>query len=210
MSKVIADNVNVRDGPSTKANSVAKYNKGEIITSGDLLIENEGRIWLRYKGGSGNQRYICAINNNGQVYVDVASGIPGPRSLSKNNNNNSGQTSNNSVTGIGTIPKQGQFSDNRIKKWGCCFLCTCVKGGLTTKEQCEACFEWGINSGKLRSNDCYVNCNKEEWAKQIAEKYGTTYHSDYTFQKNSHHFWLTQNGVEIFNSAGLGWRGRTD
>ena len=90
MSKVIANNVNVRDGPSTSANSVAKYSKGEIINSGNLLIENEGRIWLRYKGSSGNQRYICAINNNGEVYVDVASGIPGPRSLNQGSGSSSG------------------------------------------------------------------------------------------------------------------------
>ena len=41
-------------------------------------------------------------------------------------------------------------------------------------------------------------------AKDIAARFGTTtYHSDYVFKKNSHHFWLTQNGVGIINSAGL-------
>ena len=210
MSTILVTKLQIREGPSTSSNSVGEYNKGEKINSGDLLIENEGRIWLRYKGSSGNQRYVCAVNNDGSKYIDVASNIPGPRSLNQGNKVVKKQPTGNSGTGINGIPKQSQFSDERIRKWGCCFLCTCVKGGLTTKEECEKCFNWGINSKKLRSSDCYVNCNKEEWAKEIAKQYGTTYHSDYTFQKNSHHFWLTQNGVEIFNSAGIGWRVRTD
>ena len=80
------------------------------------------------------------------------------------------------------------------------------------------CFDWGIKSGKLEY-DCYVRYNKEQWAKEIAQKYGTQwakeiaqkygtqYHEDYCFQNNKHHFWLTQNGIEIFNSSGIGWRG---
>ena len=114
-----------------------------------------------------------------------------------------------SLTSVPGIPIQNDFPDSRIRNFGCCFLCTCVKGGLTTLEQCMDCFNWGINSGKLRSSDCYVNTNKENWAKEISERYGTQYHGDYCFQKNSHHFWLTQNGIEIFNSAGIGWRGAT-
>ena len=206
MSKIIASKLQIREGPSTNTKSVGEYNVGEVINSGMLLIENEGRIWLKYKGSSGNDRYVCAIDKDGSEFIKVASNVPGPRKLGGSGNRSSG---GNSVTGVPGIPKQSQFDDVIIRKWGCCFLCTCVKGGLTTKAECEKCFDWGISSGKLRKSDCYVNCNKEQWAKDIAEKYGTTYHSDYTFQKNSHHFWLTQNGVEIFNSAGLGWRGST-
>ena len=113
----------------------------------------------------------------------------------------------NGETGIEGIPKQSQFPDHRIKNWGGCFLCTCVKGGLTTFDQIMNCFNWGINSGKLRSSDCYVNYNKESGAREISSRYGTPYHGDYCFQKNSNHFWLTQNGREIFNSSGIGWRG---
>ena len=207
MSKVLVNRLNVREGPSTNSKSVAHYEAGDIIKSGNLLIENEGRIWLRYRGNSGNDRYVCAINNDGSVYIEVASNVPGPRNLGNSVSNN--PRPNNSETGVPGIPKQSQFNDYRIKNWGCCFLCTCVKGGLTTREQCENCFNWGLSTNKLSSKNCYVNCDKEQWAKDIANRYGTTYHGDYIFNKNSHHFWLTQNGVEIFNSAGLGWRGST-
>jgi len=208
MSKVLVSNLNVRAEPSINSEVLDHYDKNQMINSGESLIENEGRIWLKYTGGSGKKRYVCAYDKDGTKFVDVPSNIPGPRPGKASKSNNSSLT--NSGTGISGIPKQSQFDDDRIKKWGCCFLCTCVKGGLTTKEECMKCFNWGLNSGKLRSSDCFVNCNKEDWAKEISETYGTTYHSDYTFNKNSHHFWLTQNNVEIFNSAGLGWRGKTD
>ena len=109
------------------------------------------------------------------------------------------------TTGLPGIPKQNYFPDHRIQKWGCVFLCTCVKGGLTTFGQCMICFQWGMTTGKLRSNDCYVN-DKEQWAREISSRYGTPYHSDYIFQRNSQHYWLIQNGKEIYNSKGIGWR----
>ena len=165
-------------------------------------MENEGRIWLRYRSNSGNDRYICAINNDGSVYIEVASNVPGPRNLGNFVSNNS--RPNNSLTGVPGIPKQSQF-DYRIKNWGSCFLCTCVKGGLTSKLQCENCFNWGLSTNKIR-NDCYINCDKEQWAKDIAIKYGTTYHGDYIYNNNSYNFYLNQNGVEIFNPAGIGWK----
>ena len=99
---------------------------------------------------------------------------------------------------INELPKLYNFDDERIKRWGDCFLCTCIKGGLTTYSQCNDCFNWGMNTGKLRRSDCYIQCNKEEWAREISQKYGTPYHGDYIFQK-SRHFWLTQDGKEIYN-----------
>ena len=198
MSRVLVNHLNVRTGPSTSAQKVAYYDKGQIINSGDQLIPNEGRTWLRYTGGSGNKRYVCVIDTDGSKYVDVpphiGGGVPPPPP----------PPPSNSETGIPGIPKQSQFPDHRIRNWGCCFLCTCVKGGLTTKDQCMDCFNWGLNSGKLRSSDCYVSCNKENWAREISQRYGTPYHGDYCYQKGPHHFWLTQNGREIFNSSGIG------
>ena len=64
------------------------------------------------------------------------------------------------------------------------------------------CFKWGLESGKLRNSDCYIACNKEQWAKEISSKYDTTYHEDYVFQKSLHGFWLTQNGKQVFNPQG--------
>ena len=166
-----------------------------MINSGNAIILNEGREWLRYKGSSGNQRYVCAKNNDGSKYVDYPPNLP--------------RIPWQSETGIPGIPKQCHFPDSRIQKWGCCFLCTCVKGGLTTMDQCMQTFQLGLNEGKLRQSDCYVQFNKEEWAPLIAQRFGTQYHPDYIFQTNSRrsHFWLTQNGREIFNSNGIGWHG---
>ena len=200
MSKVLVNGLNVRAGPSTSSAKVAHYDAGDIINSGDLLMENEGRIWLRYTGASGNHRYVCARNNDGALYVQPASHIAWPVPIPV-------PIPVPDPVPVPNLPRQTEFPDNRIKRWGCCFLCTCVKGGLTNFNQCMDCFNWGMNSGKLRSSDCYVSCNKEAWAREISQRFGTPYHGDYVFQKNSHHFWLVQNGVEIFNSMGIGWRG---
>ena len=208
MSRVLVNHLNVRTGPSTSSEKVAYYDAGQIINSGDLLIASDGRIWLRYTGGSGNKRFVCAVNNDGTQYVDVPGHIPGPRKPEpeqKKDEPHNPIPIPSGVTGVPGIPKQTAFPVNCIQKYGCCFLCTCVKGGLTTYDQCMDCFNWGRNSGKLR-DDCYVSCNKENWAREISSRYGTPYHGDYCFQKNNHHFWLTQNGREIFNSSGLGYR----
>jgi len=190
MSRVLVNGLNVRAGPSTGSQQVAQYNANQMINSGDAIILNEGRKWLRYTGSSGNQRYVCAINNDGSRYVDYPKDLPEiPYEIK--------------------IPLQTQFPDYRIKKWGCCFLCTCVKGGLTTMDQCMQVFQLGLAEGKLRQSDCYVQFNKEEWAPLIAQRFGTPYHADYIFQTNNKHshFWLTQNGREIYNSLGIGYHG---
>ena len=202
MSRVLVNSLNVRAGPSTSTQKVAHYDAGQVINSGDLIIQNEGKYWLRYTGGSGNKRYVC-MWDNGNFYVDVPSHVPGPRPIPIPTPI---PVPGPFPTGIPGIPKQKQFPDQRIRNWGCCFLCTCVKGGLTSQAQCMDCFNWGMSSGKLRNNDCFVLYNKENWAREISQRYGTPYHGDYCFQKNNHHFWLTQNGREIFNSEGIGWR----
>ena len=194
MSRVLVNNLCIRKGPSTNAEKIPNkyYNAGEIINSGEALIKNDDRTWLKYTSSTGEKRYICAIDKDGTKFIEVPINI---------------QSTSNGETGVKDIPRQKHFPDERIQKEGCCFLCTCVKGGLITYEQCVDCFNWGMNSGKLRKKDCFVLCEKEDWAKEISEKYKTTYHGDYLFQNNGKHFWLTKNGVEIFNSGGIGWRG---
>ena len=78
MSRVLVNSLNVRTGPSTNTQKVAHYDAGQTIASGNLIIQNEGRYWLRYTGGSGNQRFVC-MWENGQYFVDVPRGVPGPR-----------------------------------------------------------------------------------------------------------------------------------
>ena len=189
MSIVLVDSLNVRETPSTSLEPLAQYKAFQTIKSGDELIENEGRLWLKYTGKSGYERYVCVEDIDGSIYVDV------------------NFDSTNYGTGIGGFPKQKQFPVGIIKSGGCCFLCTCVKGGLTTIAECMLCFYWGINTGRIDvNNNCYVSYPKEIWAKEISQKFKTPYHGDYQFQNNGRHFWLARNGREIFNSAGLGYR----
>ena len=74
-------NVKVRTGPSTTSSSVATYNAGETVRY-DNIVKNEGRTWITYIGGSGNRRYCCAIDTNGEQYIDLGNNGGG-------NNNNS-------------------------------------------------------------------------------------------------------------------------
>ena len=92
--------------------------------------------------------------------------------------------------------------EKELKKWVDVFYVHTLKVDKQHKMDVKIAL-YGDRSGKLRSSNCFVNCDKEKLAKDIAARFGTTtYHSDYVFKKNSHHFWLTQNGVGIINSAG--------
>lgn len=203
MSKVLVNGLKVRTGPSTNTQAVAHYDTGNVINSGDLLILNEGRIWLRYTGGSGNKRYVCYKDNNGSQYVDVPPHIPGPRDVNEPTPIRVPQPSGE--TGVSGIPKQRYFPNQNIRNWGCCFLSACVKGGLTDMNRCLDCYNWALHSNRIRS-DCWINNDKNVFAREISQRYGTPFHEDYIFQANGNrsHFWLTQGGREIFNSDGIG------
>ena len=72
MSKVLVNKLIVRAAPSNTSEEIAQYNAGDIIHSGDSLIENEEGIWLRYTGQSGNKRYVMVYDKDNAQYVDVA------------------------------------------------------------------------------------------------------------------------------------------
>ena len=211
MATVLVDGLKVRAEPTVNSEEIAKYYKGDRILTGDLLILNDNKYWLRYTGKSGNKRYVCMFNQNDKdnpLYICLDKDVSFYWEYNEDDDEEEDQDDDEEDygTGIKGIPKQKDFPYPNIRKYGCCFLCTCVKGGLTTFNQCMSCYNWGINSGRLRS-DCYVKCDKEQWAIDISERYGTQYHGDYCFTKRFNHFFLTKNGREIFNSAGLGWRG---
>ena len=65
--------VKVRSGPSTSSDVVEKYNAGETVRF-DRTVENEGRLWISYIGRSGNRRYCCARDVNGEVYISLGNG----------------------------------------------------------------------------------------------------------------------------------------
>ena len=152
--KVLAETLDVKTGPSINSESIAKYFKGEIINSGHLIIKNEDRYWLQYIGSSGNKRYVCVIEKDSTKNIEDV--IDDDNQKDKNDNHNG---KNDDI--CYKLPLSKDFTDNRIKRWGVCFLSICIRGGLTTKAQIEDCFNWGMNSGKLRNSDCYLNYNKE-------------------------------------------------
>ena len=70
MRAIFLTTVNVREGPSTSTKVVAKYNEKETVNY-DSTVENEGRLWISYIGRSGNRRYCCARDTNGQWYIQL-------------------------------------------------------------------------------------------------------------------------------------------
>ena len=127
MSRVLVNHLRVRVGPSKSRAEVAYYDAGQVINSGDGLIRNDGSLWLSFTDRSGNKIYVCATNNDGSKYVDYPPdlpiisisipGVPPP---------NPYQTLvPSSIACCPGIPNQYDFSDNRLKHWGCIFLCTC-------------------------------------------------------------------------------------
>ena len=202
MSRVLVNDLKVKTNPSINAQSVATYNAGDVIKSGDLLIENEGRIWLRYTGASGNKRYVCVLDTNNAKYVEVPIHFQWPRCGCPPFPS---ELPDGSITGVKGIPKQSTWAHPNIKLYGCCFLAACVKGGIRDQNTCIECYNWAISSGKIRA-DCFINMDKNMLAQQISQRYGTTFRGDYCFQTNSirSHFWLACEGKEIFNSEGIG------
>lgn len=55
---VIVDNLLIREQPSTKANSVGSYNKGESVKY-DYYADNEDYRWISWIGASGKRRYMA-------------------------------------------------------------------------------------------------------------------------------------------------------
>lgn len=185
--------VKVRSSPSTSAESVAVYSEG-VTVSYDSVVPNEGRTWISFIEGSGLRRYCCAIDTNGEHYIV-----------------NVGQSQRNvqvkGDTGFPNIPTQNQFAQKAIRISGCLFLALCVKGGCTTEEECVDAFDWAVSQNLVGRDDAYVKIKRDILAQKISSEFDLTYHDDYTIEKSSkiQHFYLLQNGKEIFNSGGLGF-----
>ena len=91
-------NVKVRAGPSISSEEVATYKSGETVKY-DKTVNNEGRIWISYIGKSGNRRYCCAIDTNGEKYIDLG--------------NNNSSSSNNSSGGNAQTVLASYFDDKK-------------------------------------------------------------------------------------------------
>ena len=78
MATVLVNHLRVRAGPSVNSAEVAYYDAGQKINSVLGTVDNEGRTWLKYRGGSGNDRFICLRDTNGETYVSFAVPPPPP------------------------------------------------------------------------------------------------------------------------------------
>ena len=63
-------NVKGREGPSTLTESVELYSSGQKVIY-DKTVNNEGRLWITHVAKSGNRRYCCAIDLDGEQYIDL-------------------------------------------------------------------------------------------------------------------------------------------
>ena len=189
--------VRTRSEPSLSSKHILNFQKGDTVTY-DSVINKEGRTWISFLGNSGNRNYCCAIDIDGEVLIKCTSSS---QPQAENTISRGGET------GFPKIPRQGAFSQGGIAVSGCLFLSACVKGGCTTQDQCLKAWEWATSCGKVRESDAYVNCRGEILAREIANELKLNFHEDYDICNNAmkSHFYVRQNGIEIFNSAGLGY-----
>ena len=101
--------VKVRAGPSTSTAEVAKFWNGYTVNY-DNNVENEGRLWITYIARSGNRRYCCARDTNGEWYISINQGGGG--------------------NSQGVQIYQKNYRHDAVRRWGCCFLAACYLGGL--------------------------------------------------------------------------------
>ena len=92
---------------------------------------------------------------------------------------------------------------------GCLFMGCCVIGGLGNDDQIQSAYTWALGKGYIDS-DTYVNMNSLSLAKLISEHFGTIFHSGWNIDDvGCGHFWVVdENGKEVFNASGLGYKGR--
>ena len=207
--------VNVREGPSTSTDIVAKYNKDETVKY-DNLIENEGKLWITYLGSSGNRRYCCARDDDGEWYIKlknpsapISSFSPSSsysRSLSYSPSFSSSPSFPTSPTSITPSVSMYQKSSKHeaVRKSGCCFLCCCYLGGLNNINEADDCWYWASGSGKVDKNDAYVNVEKHGLGTEIANIYGRE-RREGKIVKGNNHFYVIDGAREIYNSMGIGW-----
>ena len=87
IAKFLTD-VRVRLAPSVSSEHVASYQPGETVRY-EKTVNNEGRLWITYVAKSGNRRYCCAIDTNGEKYIDLGADVNDDNYIGNNIGNNS-------------------------------------------------------------------------------------------------------------------------
>ena len=175
-------NVNVRAGPTTGSSAVAMYHPGETVRF-DRVVNGDGRTWISYIGGSGNRRYCCAIDRNGEKYIDIGD--------------------DNHV-----LPYLQQQSSKRgVRVSGCLFCACCWLASLKSIAEVDNAFEWCVNRGYVRRSDAYcLGPSREPLARKIAEYYGRPFKNGFSIRQGRNHFYVVDSsGKEAYNSAGWGY-----
>ena len=180
--------------------------QGKILNKDLFIIQNIKTNNYLDSGPHSNHKCGGEIYSNVRCGVEQIFLLAGSEENFDNNNHNINNNSNH-IKNDGLI-LQRNFNINAIKKSGCLFLACCYVGGLTTYDQCISAYYWASKTGKIRGNDCYVNMDSNTLALEISQHFGTNFKKGCKFARNSHHFWAEQNGKEIYNSAGIGWRHR--
>ena len=62
--------VNARTGPNISMPICGKIGAGTVVKCDGSVDGLDGRIWVSFIGNSGNLRWACAEDVNGQLYVD--------------------------------------------------------------------------------------------------------------------------------------------
>lgn len=178
-------------------------NQGKKMNKDSFLFQNIKTNNYLDSGPHDNHKCGGVIYTNKRCGAEQIFLLSGEEDISKNNINNY----DNNIKKDGLI-LQKNFKINAIRKTGCLFLACCFVGGLTSYDQCISAYYWASKLGKIKGNNCYVNMDSNKFSKEISDKYRTTFKEGCDYAKNSHHFWVVKNGVEIYNSCGIGWRGR--
>ena len=119
-------------------------------------------------------------SNKGQVFVSTGTGVQG-------------------ITPQYLVPNMAE---------GCYFMGCCVIGGLGNDAQIQNAYQWSLGKGYINERAWVTALDGLVLAKRISDYYGTTFHKGWTLQKGCNHWWvLDLNGKEVFNAAGLYYKG---
>ena len=69
IAKILTD-VRVRSAPSVSSEQVESYHSGETVRY-VKTENNEWRLWITYVAKSGNRRYCCSFDTNGEKYIEL-------------------------------------------------------------------------------------------------------------------------------------------
>lgn len=145
-----------------------------------VMIQSCNNYAVAYYVSDGGDDDVIPSTNS-QVFVNSGTGVQG-------------------ITPQYLIPNMAQ---------GCFFMGCCVIGGLGNDQQIQSAYNWALGEGYINSNT-YVNIDSLTLAKLISQHYGTIYHSGWKLNDiGCGHYWVVnENGKEVFNASGLGYKGR--